>query len=56
MSGHKTHFELAKKMINDKKFDLHHEMSEKLQKVKTKSEFNKILKEYEGRLAHEDDN
>lgn len=44
---HKRHGELVKQMMKDKRFDAHHEMSEKLQKAKTMQEFDAILDEYD---------
>jgi hypothetical protein len=43
---HKKHLELVKRMIKDKKLDIHHEMSVELQKSQSLSEFNAILDRY----------
>lgn len=44
---HQKHLELVKRMLKEKKMDLHHEMSVKLQKADNLSEFNAILDEYD---------
>jgi hypothetical protein len=43
---HQKHLELAKQLIRDKKFDIHHQMSVKLQKTTNLYEFNAVLDEY----------
>ena len=43
----KKHFELVKRMIKDKRLDVHHEMSVELQQAKDLSEFNAILDRYD---------
>ncbi len=44
---HKRHIELVKQMMEDKRFDEHHKMSEELQKAKTLLEFDAILDKYD---------
>lgn len=45
---HKT---IVKRMIKTRKFDLHHEMAEKLIKTNTAEEFQVILQEYDQKLT-----
>lgn len=46
---HKRHFEVAKKMIKEKRFEDHHKMSEELQKAKSLLEFDAILDKYDAK-------
>lgn len=50
---HKKHIELVKRMVKEKKLDLHHDMSEELFKAKNQMEFNAILDRYEKEIEDE---
>lgn len=46
-----AHKRIVREMMTKRLFELHHEMSEKLQKSKTPGEFYEILQAYEKKLG-----